>query len=125
MFDPTHDEQKSQGWTPLILDTNGNGKRDAYVEPNAAVDPAKDKRISGAFYGVTVSPADGSVWGSTLGFPGRIVRIVPGANPTETALSEVYELPWNNAAADGEAIGAEIVPGIFQGEVTFGFLDFE
>jgi len=99
MFDATHDEQKSQGWTPLIIDTNGNGKRDAYVEPTAAVEPGKDKRISGAFYGVTVSPADGSVWGSMLGFPGRIVRIVPGSNPTETALSEVYELPWNNPNA--------------------------
>ena len=28
MFEETHDEQKSQGWTALILDTNGNGKRD-------------------------------------------------------------------------------------------------
>ena len=27
---------KSQGWTALILDTNGNGKRDAYVEPEPA-----------------------------------------------------------------------------------------
>ena len=74
MFDETHDEQKSQGWTALVLDTNGNGKRDAYVEPNQPVDPAKDKRISGGFYGVTVSPADGSIWGSLLGFPGRIAR---------------------------------------------------
>ena len=36
MFDETGDEVKSQGWTALIMDTNGNGKRDAYVEPNAA-----------------------------------------------------------------------------------------
>ena len=37
MFDETGDEVKSQGWTALILDTNGNGKRDeGYVEPNAA-----------------------------------------------------------------------------------------
>ena len=45
MFDETHDEVKSQGWTALILDTNGNGKRDAYVEPNQPLDPAKDKRF--------------------------------------------------------------------------------
>jgi hypothetical protein len=32
MWDATHDAQKSQGWTALVLDTNGNGKRDAYVE---------------------------------------------------------------------------------------------
>ena len=36
MFEETGDEQKSQGWTPFIVDTNGNGKRDEYVEPNAA-----------------------------------------------------------------------------------------
>ena len=48
MFDETGDEVKSQGWTALILDTNGNGKRDAYVEPNQPLDPAKDKRFGGA-----------------------------------------------------------------------------
>ena len=31
----------------MILDTNGNGKRDEYVEPNQPVDPTKDKRIVG------------------------------------------------------------------------------
>ena len=36
MFEETGDEEKSQGWTALILDTNGNGKRDDYVEPEAA-----------------------------------------------------------------------------------------
>src|SRR6266581_751401 len=45
MFDSTGDEEQSQGWTALILDTNGNGKRDAYVEPDQPVDPTKDKRI--------------------------------------------------------------------------------
>jgi hypothetical protein len=99
MFEETHDEEKSQGWTALILDTNGNGKRDAYVEPNQPVDPTRDKRINAAFYGVTVSPADGSIWGSVLGFPGSIVRLNPGSNPPATALAEVYELPWNNAKA--------------------------
>jgi hypothetical protein len=99
MWDKTHDEEKSQGWTALILDTNGNGKRDAYVEPNQPVDPKKDKRIAGAFYGVTVSPADGSVWGTILGFPGGIARINPGSNPPETALTEYYELPWKNPKA--------------------------
>ena len=41
MFDETGDEQKSQGWTPFILDTNGNGKRDEYTEPNQPVDPSQ------------------------------------------------------------------------------------
>jgi hypothetical protein len=92
MFDETHDEVKSQGWTALVLDTNGNGKRDAYVEPNQPLDPAKDKRYGSAFYAVAPAP-DGSIWGSVLGFPGAVVRLNPGTHPPETALAEVYEPP--------------------------------
>jgi hypothetical protein len=92
MFDETGDEEKSQGWTALILDTNSNGKRDAYVEPDAPIDPTKDKRIQAGFYSVSPAP-DGSVWGSSLGFPGSVVRLNPGSNPPATALAEIYELP--------------------------------
>ena len=95
MFDETGDEVKSQGWTALIMDTNGNGKRDAYVEPDEPLDPAKDKRFGAAFYAVSPAP-DGSVWGSVLGVPGAVVRLDPGTNPPETALAEVYEPPFNN-----------------------------
>ena len=35
MFDETGDAAKAQGWTPFVLDTNGNGKRDDYVEPDS------------------------------------------------------------------------------------------
>ena len=97
VFDETGDEQKAQGWTALIVDTNGNGKRDAYVEPNEPVDPAKDKRHGTAFYSVAPAP-DGSVWGSALGFPGAVVRLNPGSNPPETALAEVYEPPVDKGA---------------------------
>ena len=93
MFEETGDEQRSQGWTPLVLDTNGNGRRDEWVEPNQPVDPSKDKRIAAGFYGVAVNPVDGTVWGSALGFPGVIVRIDPGLDPSNTALAEVFELP--------------------------------
>jgi hypothetical protein len=99
MFDETHDAQKSQGWTALVLDTNGNGKRDAYVEPDQPVDPTKDKRIRAGFYAVNPSPVDGSIWGTVLGFPGAIVRLNPGSNSPSTALSEIYEPPWNNPKA--------------------------
>ena len=92
MFDETHDEATSQGWTALVMDTNGNGKRDAYVEPNQPLDPTKDKRLGGAFYAVSPAP-DGSIWGTVLGFPGAVVRLNPGPNPSETALAEVYEPP--------------------------------
>jgi hypothetical protein len=98
MFDETHDEEKSQGWTALIIDTNGNGKRDAYVEANQPLDPTKDKRFGGGFYAVSPAP-DGSVWGSVLGSPGAVVRLVPGANPPATALAEVYEPPFDNPNA--------------------------
>jgi len=98
MFDETRDEVKSQGWTALIIDTNGNGKRDAYVEPSQPPDPTKDKRFGGAFYAVSPAP-DGSVWGSVLGFPGAVIRLSPGTNPPETTLTEVYEPPFNNPKA--------------------------
>src|SRR5215216_5685032 len=100
MFDETHDEVKSQGWTALVMDTNGNGKRDAYVEPNQPVDPSKDKRYGGGFYSVAPAP-DGSVWGSVLGMPGAAVRLVPGPNPPQTALAEVYEPPFNDPKNPG------------------------
>jgi hypothetical protein len=83
MFDETGDEEKSQGWAPFILDTNGNGKRDEWVEPNEPVEPAKDKRVVIGYYGVAVNPVDGSIWGSSLGFPGYVARFNPGPNPRD------------------------------------------
>ena len=92
-FEETGDAAKSQGWTALVVATNGNGQRDAYVEPELPADPAKDKRIAAAFYGIAPSPADGSIWGSVVGFPGAVARLNPGSNPPATALAEYYELP--------------------------------
>jgi len=100
LFDETGDVQRSQGWTPLIMDTNGNGRRDAFVEPNEPVDPARDKRFGAAFYSVAPAP-DGSIWGTVLGYPGQVVRLVPGANPAETALAEVYEPPFRDPKRPG------------------------
>ncbi|OLC28159.1 MAG: hypothetical protein AUG08_07125 [Acidobacteria bacterium 13_1_20CM_2_55_15] len=97
----TKDEAKAQGWTPFILDTNGNGKRDAFVDVDQAMDPTKDKRINVPFYGVGPSPVDGAIWGSTLGMPGGIVRLVPGSDPTNTALAEYYEVPFHDTKASG------------------------
>jgi len=113
VWDKTHDAAKSQGWTALVLDTNGNGKRDPYVEGeqkvltqaggeslgadsavNTAVDPNHDTRLNAAFYGLGIGP-DGMVWGSVLGYPGGLVRLNPGPNPQETALAEYYEPPLN------------------------------
>jgi hypothetical protein len=98
MFDATGDEQKSQGWTALVLDLNGNGKRDEYTEPNQPIDPTKDRRITNGLYAVSPAP-DGSIWGSSLGFPGGVVRLTPGAHPPETALAEYFETPYGNPKA--------------------------
>jgi hypothetical protein len=82
MFDETGDEVRSQGWTALVLDTNGNGRRDEGDTP-----------VKAAFYGVAVNPNDGTVWGTVLGFPGYVIRLNPGSNPPATALTEVFEPP--------------------------------
>jgi hypothetical protein len=97
MFDETRDVARSQGWVPFILDTNGNGRRDAYVGHDDPVDPTKDKQIGFAFYSVIPNPVDGSIWGGVNRFPGALIRVSPGASKSPaTALSEYYELPENS-----------------------------
>ena len=96
VLDETGDEELAQGWTVQVLDTNGNGRRDEYIEPGEPIDSTKDTRIERGFYGVAPSPLDGSIWGSTLGMPGGLVRLVPGDDPVNTALVEFYEVPWND-----------------------------
>jgi hypothetical protein len=93
-FWSTGDAATAQGWTALVVDTNGNGSRDeGYNEPGQPADPTKDTRIPLGFYGISVSPLDGSIWGSSLPHPGYIVRLDPGSNPPDTALAEVYKVP--------------------------------
>src|ERR1043165_380125 len=100
-WDQTHDEKASQGWTAFVLDTNGNGKRDAYTEPNQPIDPTKDHRLNFTFYGDSPAP-DGSVWGTVQGFPGGLGHVIPGAHPPETALTEFFEVPFNNPKASAQ-----------------------
>jgi hypothetical protein len=107
MFLRTGDAAAAQGWTAFVLDTNGNGKRDAYVEPNDPVDPTKDKRVVTPFYAVMPSPVDGSIWGAVMGNPGSVVRVVPGSNPPETALSEVYNVPLPGFGVRGGDIDSQ------------------
>ncbi|MDH4063558.1 MAG: carboxypeptidase-like regulatory domain-containing protein [Acidobacteriota bacterium] len=107
VFDETGDAAKAQGWTAMILDTNGNGKRDAYVEPDQPVNPAKDKRINAGFYAVMPSPVDGSVWGSFRGQTSGVVRIAPGDNPPATALAEVYNVPLPGFGVRGADIDSQ------------------
>lgn len=98
-FEATGDAAKSQGWTPLILDTTGTGKRTPqWTEPGAPPQPGKDMRVTGDFYGLGMGP-DGAVWGDVLGVPGKIMRVALGPNPPATALSEQYNLPENDPKA--------------------------
>jgi hypothetical protein len=114
MYRETGDEVKSQGWTPIIIDTNGNGKRDDYVEANMPLDPTKDKRVMAAFYGVMPNPVDDTIWGQSMdrGFsrvdqPGYLIRLTPGTDPTNTALSEIYQPPVGTFGPRGIDIGLD------------------
>jgi hypothetical protein len=118
-FEETGDEVKSQGWTALILDTNGNGRRDEYVEPDQPVDPTKDKRITAGYYGIAVSPVDGTVWGTVLSFPGYVIRLNPGQNPPATALAEVFEPPFPGYGPRGGDIDRN---GVFWASLASGHL---
>src|SRR5690606_31180587 len=101
LWDETGDEERAQGWTALVMDINGNGRRDEYTEPNEPADTTRDRRIQPGQYGggpYALSPApDGSVWGTMMGFPGAVFRLTPGSNPPHTALTEVFQLPWNDS----------------------------
>jgi hypothetical protein len=119
MFEETGDEVKSQGWTPFILDTNANGKRDEWVEPNQPVDPTKDKRVHVSMYSVGVNPVDGSIWGTSLGVPGYVVRVNPGADPTHTAMTEIYEPPLPGYGPRGGDIDRD---GVFWASLASGHL---
>jgi len=123
MFLETGDAGKSQGWTALVLDTNGNGKRDEYTEPNQPADPAKDRRVNSAFYAVMPNPADGSIWGSTLGYPGAVVRVNPGSNPPATALAEVFNVPLPGYGARGADIDSNGVVWVSLGSGHMGAFD--
>jgi hypothetical protein len=90
VFDETGDAEKAQGWAPLVLDSNGNGKLDDYTEPGQPADPNKDMRVLGNSYAVMPSPADGSIWYTVQIFTGRpgVLRFDP-----KTKLSEIYYVP--------------------------------
>jgi len=116
-FDETGDAAASQGWTAFVLDTNGNGKRDEYTEPGQPTDPTKDMRVTGGSgpYAVMPSPVDGSIWYTVGVFAGRgaVLRLDPGPNPPQTALSEIYYVPSpgfgpRGGDADGGRAGFDV-----------------
>lgn len=121
----TGNARASQGWTAVIIDTNGNGKRDeGYTTDKQPVDPNKDMRISrGGFYAVMPSPVDGSIWGTVRGYPGAIVRIDPGTNPPATALSEIYKVPKPGFGVRGGDIDSKGIVWVSLGSGHIGAFD--
>ena len=107
------------GWTPAILATNGNGRRDAYVEPGSPINPDMDTRIVPGYYAVMPNPADDSIWGSKLSYPGSVVRVVPGDNPSETALAEQFNVPLPGFGIRGADIDSQ---GVVWGSLASGHL---
>jgi hypothetical protein len=88
-FDATGDAAAAQHWAPFVLDTEGKGRLDQWVEPGQPARPDRDKRLAVSIYAVMPNPADGSVWGSVAyQYPGAIVRFDP-----RTMLTEIYNVP--------------------------------
>jgi hypothetical protein len=127
-WDKTHDSEKSTGWCPAVIDTNGDGKiSTGWTEPNEPVDPARDHRITFGCYSVTVNPKDGTLWCSGIGSGDkRLVRLDKGPNPPETCKAEFFEPPTGQtpeligtggieAAADGVVYQGWRVSGHFTG----------
>jgi mono/diheme cytochrome c family protein len=87
----TGNAEKSQGWCPAYLDTNGDGK----------IDPSLDTRVDVSGYGIIVNPKDNSVWLARPGVPGYLLRFTLGNNPPTTCIAEKYEPPFNNPKMPG------------------------
>jgi hypothetical protein len=97
VWDETHDSEKAQGWCPAVIDYNRDGKIGAYTTAPEPLDPKLDRAISSpGGDGVAYNPVDGSVWYSALNpRPGKLIRMVKGANPPSTCNAEVYEVPYD------------------------------
>lgn len=125
-FLATGDAAASQGWSAMVLDTNGNGKRDeGYVGAKGKVDPTRDKRVNAGFYAVMPNPVDGSIWGTAgvFGGRGRVVRLDPGSNPPATMLAEVYNIPKPGFGPRGGDIDSKGVVWVSLGSGHMGSFD--
>ena len=118
-FDRTGSAQRSQGWCPIVVDTNGDGRitkpwNEPTNAPNGggedpiaadefvyeAFDPTRDTSVPIGSYSVIENPVDGSIWGAEESYPGRIVRMTIGDNPPESCISEVFEVPSERMGLD-------------------------
>ena len=107
-FEATGDAMKSQGWTPTVVNVSGTGKREAFVAPDKPIEPGKDKWVKAAFYGVMPSPKGDVIWGQAMGpgfsrisQPSLLIRLIPGSDPTKTAVSEIFQAPEGTFGSRG------------------------
>jgi len=119
-FLATGDAAASQGWSPHVLDTNGNGRRDdGWTEPGQPADPRRDARIAAGFYAVMPNPKDGSVWGAAaFQYPGAVLRFDPKAQ-----LSEIYYPPLPGFGVRGADIDSNGVVWTSLGSGHLGAFD--
>ncbi|CAI7997956.1 Acylamidase [Geodia barretti] len=76
LFEETGDAQAAQGWCPVIVDTNGDGRISDWVGRGDALDPTRDKEMGAGWYGIVPDPTERSVvWAASGGVPGQIVRL--------------------------------------------------
>jgi len=96
VWDETHDAEKSQGWCPAVIDYNGDGKTGAFTKPTEPPDPKLDRLLDGPTgYIIAVNPVDNSIWYTSLGVPGKVIRMVTGDNPPATCKTEVYQATFD------------------------------
>lgn len=108
VFDATGDEAGSHGWTPVIANVSGSGQRAPFVQSDQPVESGKDKWVRAAFYGVAPSPEGDVIWGQSMGpgfsrmdQPSLLIRLVPGSDPSRTAVAELIQPPEGSFGARG------------------------
>ena len=103
ILDETRSEEAAQGWCPAVMDTNGDGKvTTGWTEPDQAIDPMKDHRVTFGCYYAAYNPADKSIWCAGVQNAGMraearhapsVMRMDLGNNPPQTCKAERYEPP--------------------------------
>jgi hypothetical protein len=113
-FEANGDAMKSQGWTPVVANVSGTGKREAFVAADKPIEPGKDKLVKAAFYGIMPSVTGDVIWGQTMGQgftriaqPAYLVRMIPGSDPTKTAVSEIFQSPPGTYGSRGVDIDSK------------------
>ena len=113
-FEATGDAMKSQGWTPTVVNVSGTGKREDFVAPDKPTEPGKDKWVKAAFYGVMPSVKGDVIWGQAMGpgfsrvaQPSLLIRMIPGSDPTKTAVSEIFQSPPGTFGSRGVDIDSK------------------